>query len=333
MPVCESKSAAVASASPRRVASAMIAAASGCSLPRSSEAASRSTSFSSKPVATPSVSNVGRPSVSVPVLSTTSVSTRRSVSMASASRNSTPICAPRPVATITDIGVARPSAQGQAMISTATALSTAYTHDGSGPNRPHTRKLLAATASTASTNQNATASASFCSGARERCACATIATICASTLSAPTRVARITSVPVPLSVAPISVSPTALSTGIGSPVSMDSSTLERPSTTSPSTGTVSPGRTRRRSPAISSASGTSDSLPSSAMRRAVFGARPSRARMAAEVRARAPSSSNWPSRVSETITAAASKYTPTRPCSWNEAGNTCGASAATTLYP
>ena len=32
-------------------------------------------------------------------------------------------------------------------------------------------------------------------------------------------------------------------------------------------------------------------------------------------------------------TAAASKYTPTRPCSWNEAGNTCGASAATTLYP
>jgi hypothetical protein len=30
--------------------------------------------------------------------------------------------APRPVATMIDIGVARPSAQGQAMISTATAL-------------------------------------------------------------------------------------------------------------------------------------------------------------------------------------------------------------------
>jgi hypothetical protein len=39
-----------------------------------------------------------------------------------ASRNSTPCVAARPVATITDIGVASPSAHGQAMISTATAL-------------------------------------------------------------------------------------------------------------------------------------------------------------------------------------------------------------------
>ena len=38
------------------------------------------------------------------------------------------------------------------------------------------------------------------------------------------------------------------STGIGSPVSIDSSTAEAPSTTTPSTGTLSPGRTRSRSP-------------------------------------------------------------------------------------
>jgi hypothetical protein len=62
------------------------------------------------------------PSVSVPVLSTIRVSTLRRFSIAAASRNSTPWVAALPVATITDIGVARPSAQGQAMISTATAL-------------------------------------------------------------------------------------------------------------------------------------------------------------------------------------------------------------------
>ena len=69
--------------------------------------------------------NAGRPCVSVPVLSTISVSIVRSRSIASASRNRTPACAARPVATMIDIGVARPSAQGQAMISTATALTTA----------------------------------------------------------------------------------------------------------------------------------------------------------------------------------------------------------------
>jgi formate dehydrogenase maturation protein FdhE len=58
-------------------------------------------------------------------LSTISVSIVRSRSIASASRNSTPACAARPLATMIDIGVARPSAQGHAMISTATALTTA----------------------------------------------------------------------------------------------------------------------------------------------------------------------------------------------------------------
>ena len=50
------------------------------------------------------------------------VSTLRRFSIAAASRNSTPEVAPRPVATMMDMGVARPSAQGQAMINTATAL-------------------------------------------------------------------------------------------------------------------------------------------------------------------------------------------------------------------
>ena len=170
-----------------------------------------------------------------------------------------------------------------------------------------------------------------CIGARERCACATICTICASTLSAPTRVARITIAPLAFMVAPITLSPMPLLTGIDSPVSMDSSMLDRPSSTSPSTGTFSPGRTRRRSPTCTSSNGTSASLPSASTRRAVFGDRPSKALMAAEVFERARSSSNWPSNVSETITAAASKYTPTRPCSRNDTGNKSGSSAAATL--
>ena len=67
----------------------------------------------------------GLPSVSVPVLSTTSVSTFSSRSSASAFLISTPASAPRPTPTMIDIGVARPSAHGQAMMSTATAATSA----------------------------------------------------------------------------------------------------------------------------------------------------------------------------------------------------------------
>ncbi len=51
----------------------------------------------------------------------TSVSTRSSRSSASALRMSTPARAPRPTPTMIDIGVASPSAHGQAMMSTETA--------------------------------------------------------------------------------------------------------------------------------------------------------------------------------------------------------------------
>ena len=85
-------------------------------------------------------------------------------------------------------------------------------------------------------------------GAFERCACATIRTICDSIVAAPTRSERIVRLPVVFCVAPMSASPTRLVTGIGSPVSIDSSTALDPSTTIPSTGTFSPGLTRNRSP-------------------------------------------------------------------------------------
>ena len=44
-----------------------------------------------------------------------------------------PFSAPLPVPTMMAVGVARPSAQGQAMMSTATKLSKANVREGSGP--------------------------------------------------------------------------------------------------------------------------------------------------------------------------------------------------------
>ena len=86
---------------------------SGCSLARSTLAASRRTSLSVKPGAGTTAVTAGLPSVSVPVLSTTSVSTFSMRSSASAFLISTPAWAPRPTPTMIDIGVARPSAQGR----------------------------------------------------------------------------------------------------------------------------------------------------------------------------------------------------------------------------
>ncbi len=91
------------------------------------------------------VTSFGRPSVSVPVLSTTSVVTFSRISSASALRISTPCSAPRPVPTMIDMGVARPRAHGQAMIKTATAFTSACASRGSGPTRDQTTNVITAT--------------------------------------------------------------------------------------------------------------------------------------------------------------------------------------------
>ena len=67
--------------------------------------------------------------------------------------------------------------------------------------------------------------------------------ICASAVSAPTRVASTTSEPLALTVAPMTSSPGPTSTGTGSPVTIDASMLESPATTTPSVAIFSPGRT------------------------------------------------------------------------------------------
>ena len=134
LPDGEAKSPTSLKASPRCCAASRIARASGCSLPRSTLAARRSNSFSSTPAAGITATTFGLPSVSVPVLSITSVSMRSSCSSACASRTRIPACAPRPMPTMIDIGVASPSAQGQAMISTVTAATRPKLKRGSGPN-------------------------------------------------------------------------------------------------------------------------------------------------------------------------------------------------------
>ena len=145
------KSAASSSASPRSRAAATMAPASGCSLPRSRLAARRRSSASSWGGRATSAASRGLPSVSVPVLSTTSVSTFSRTSSASACLTRTPAVAPRPVPTMIDIGVASPSAHGHAMISTATALTSAWASRGSGPSVPQATALSSAAATTAGT--------------------------------------------------------------------------------------------------------------------------------------------------------------------------------------
>jgi len=100
--------------------------------------------------------------------------------------------------------------------------------------------------------------------------------------------------------------PGCLSTGRLSPVSMDSSTDERPSSTRPSTGTFSPGRTRIVSPGCTSSTGTSCSTPPRTTR-AVFGCSPISALIAALVRPLASASRYFPTLMSVMIKAEVSK--------------------------
>ncbi len=217
-----------------------------------------------------------------------------------------PTSAPRPVPTMMAVGVARPIAQGQAMTRTVMAATSACVSRGSGPNAIHATNVPAASTRTSGTKTSAIRSASRAIGAFEPWARSTRSMIRASAVSLPTCVARMTKLPVVLSVAPMTVSPTPLAAGIGSPVSRASSTAEAPSTITPSTGTLSPGRTRRRSPTTTASSGTSiSSVPT--IRRADVAPSAARRRMAPVVRDLARDSSQRPSRTRPMMIAAESK--------------------------
>ena len=72
-------------------------------------------------------------------------------SRASASLTRMPFWAPFPVATMIEVGVASPSAQGHAMRSTATVLSSAKRKAGSGPHTNQPTNVNTAATMTAGT--------------------------------------------------------------------------------------------------------------------------------------------------------------------------------------
>jgi hypothetical protein len=170
----------------------------------------------------------------------------------------------------------------------------------------HRTNVTRETAITAGTNTAATASARRCTGAFDPCASSTRRMIWAKVVWRPTRVVSILKVPILLMVAPKTFEPACFSTGMLSPVSIDSSTEDRPSVTTPSTGTFSPGRTMTMSPTATSSTGTSTSRPSRTMR-AVFALRPMRRLIAEALVLLAFASSQRPKRMSAMMITDASK--------------------------
>ena len=212
--------------------------------------------------------------VTVPVLSRTMVSTARVDSSTSGPLMRMPSWAPRPVPTIRAVGVASPSAQGQAMIRTATAAVKA---GASPPPVPiQNPSVAAASPMTMGTKMPETRSASRCTWALPFWASSTRRAICASWVSEPMRVARTTSRPPALTVAPTTASPGPTSTGTDSPVSIEASTAELPSSTTPSVAIFSPGRTTNLSPTASCSVGIRTSRgPSGPSRRTATSLAPS----------------------------------------------------------
>ena len=215
-----------------------MACASGCSLPWSGL----------RPSAEPRPSRTarfplhyeGRPPLrQCPVLSTIKVSILQRFSIALASRNNTPLLAALPVATMTDIGVAKPRAHGRAMIGTATALIRPNTQPDSGPNtpsqkcqdrdqdHPHHEVPCHGIGHTLHGRLGTLGLSHHLDDLRQH-------GFGAHLLRFHHQAA------VGVRVAPMRVSPARLVTGTGSPVSIDSSTALSPSSTVPSTGTFRP---------------------------------------------------------------------------------------------
>ena len=169
------------------------------------------------------IGEAGLPTVSVPVLSKAMSVTSRSVCSASPLRNSTPSSAARPVPVMIAAGVASPMAQGQAMMSTATALTSAIGQRRLRAEGIQTTKVSAAAANTAGTNTRdavdhrldrqlgALRLLHHADDAGEH------------RVGADAGRAK-TKPPVRFTVAPVTVRPALLATGAGSPVIIDSST-------------------------------------------------------------------------------------------------------------
>ena len=159
---------------------------------------------------------------------------------------------------------------------------------------------------TEGTKTPAILSAVFWMGAFELVASSTSAMMPASTVSSPVLVTLMVKYPDWTRVAPVTSSPSCLPLGTLSPVMVDSSMEAPPSSTSPSSGTVSPARTTSMSPTCTCSMGSSVSTPS---RRtfAVLGARSMSLERASVVRPLARASKYFPTVMSVRIMPALSK--------------------------
>ena len=147
--------------------------------------------------------------VTVPVLSSTTVSIVRVSSRTCGPLIRMPSWAPRPVPARSPTGVASPSAHGQAMTSTATAAvkaarsSASLTAGPAASSQP--ANVMTAMTRTTGTNTALMRSARRAMGALPVCAWETSRPIWARVVSEPTRVARTRSRPEVLMVAPVTV--------------------------------------------------------------------------------------------------------------------------------
>ena len=241
----------------------------------------------------------------MPVLSSTTVSTRCRFSSASAFLNSTPILAPRPVPTMMATGVASPSAQGQEI--TSTEMARFSENSSPYPAIIQTMNVTAAMLMTTGTNTPAILSASRAMGALEPPASSTMRMTCARVVSSPTLSARNSRYPSVLTVAAATLSPAPFSMGTLSPVRALWSTDALPSSTVPSTGMLLPERTMTTSPTATCSTGISTISPF-LRTEAVLGLRSISERMASPVLPLARVSRNLPKVISVRIMAADSKY-------------------------
>ena len=261
--------------SARRVASrkGWKARAMGCS-ERASRAAARRRAVPASSSPSGRVSTrLMRPVVRVPVLSRITRSTWESASMASARVTSTPRRRSWPWPAVSAVGVASARAQGQVTTSTERVIHS--TREGSMNH--HTMATPRATNSRRSTNRWAMRAAIWARRGRLAKARSVRSTMPETRASRPAWVTRTTSGLSTLWLPPVTVSPTPRVTGRYSPVSIDSSRLDSPSSTTPSAGTAWPGLTSTRSPAASSPAGRMRSSPAAVRRIAERGRAPARA--------------------------------------------------------
>lgn len=144
------------------------------------------------------------------------------------------------------VGVASPSAHGQAMMSTLIPMPKAWTIGV--PVSAHARATMMASTTTVGTNLDVMRSTSFLTRGLRACACSVSTALCDSWVWALTDTASTSSRASVLMVPPVTVSSGLITTGIGSPLIMLVSTAAVPVSNLPSAGILSPGRTTKVSP-------------------------------------------------------------------------------------